>query len=208
MSFFNPNNEEKIINGLLNVKNNDEMFNKFTVLQNEISVGFPTKVIGVVGVKNDKLASVFAKALAESYAKNGSTCLLIDANLYNPCLKGYLGNSSDIEIKDNQSNKGFRLEKIDELTGVVCMDKEIYPSVIYKDGAVQRLIKENESKYEHFIVIMPSVKEHKEIFLIKDVLDSIILVTQKSITIKEHIFNAVQFFKANELPLAKTVVLK
>ena len=211
MGFFKTNNEDKIINGLLNVKSNDKMFNDFTVLQNEISVNYPAKVISVVGVKNDKLAAAFAKALADSYAKNGSSCLLIDANLYNPCLGGLLGKnnaSSDVEIKDNDTNKSFRLEKLDDNTSVVCMDKEIYPSNIYKAGAVQQLIKDNEKSFEHFIVVMPAVKEHKEIVLIKDIVDSIILVTQKDITIKEHIFNAIQFFKENELPLAKTVVLK
>lgn len=209
MGFFKTNNEELIINGLLNVKSDDDMFNSFTVLQNEISVNFPAKVIAVLGVKNDKLATAFAKALADSYAKNGSSCLLIDANLYNPSLKGLLGNaSSDVEFKDNDTNKSFRLEKLDDMTSVACMDKEIYPSNIYKAGAVQQLIKENEKSFEHFIVVMPSIKEHKEIVLIKDVVDSIILVTQKDITIKEHVYNAVQFFAYNELPLAKTVVLK
>ena len=49
---------------------------------------------------------------------------------------------------------------------------------------------------------MPAVKGHKEIVLIKDVVDSIILVTQKDITIKEHIFYAIQYFKENDLSLA------
>ena len=209
MGFFKTNNEEKIINGLLNVKTNDKMFNDFTVIQNEISVNYPAKVIAVVGVKNDKLATAFAKALADSYARNESSCLLIDANLYNPCLNGLLENaSSDVEVKDNDTNKSFRLEKLDDKTSIVCMDKEIYPSTIYKAGSVQQLIKDNEKSFEHFIVVMPAVKEHKEIVLIKDVVDSIILVTQKDITIKEHIFYAIQYFKENELPLAKTVVLK
>ena len=39
-SFLNPDNKEKMINGLSNVKDNQEMVNSLTTLQNEITVSF------------------------------------------------------------------------------------------------------------------------------------------------------------------------
>ena len=211
MGFFNLNNENKIINGLQQVQTNEELFKAITVLQNEISVGFSTKVIVICGVNNDKLATVFAKALADSYSKNDSSCLLIDANLYNPCLSELIGKEqvgSFMAFRDNRSKNYANMSYINKNTNAICMDKEIYPSNVYKSGIIQKIIKDEEKNYDHFIVIVPSVKDHKEVFLLNDVVQVIVMVTQKNVTIKKHIYEAIQFFKANQLPLAKTVVLR
>ena len=45
-------------------------------------------------------------------------------------------------------------------------------------------------------------------FLLKDIIDSIVLLTFKDITRKKDIFDAIQFMNVNKLPLAKTVLLK
>ena len=211
MGFFNSNNEGKIIKGLCEVPNNKELFKAITVLQNEISVGFSTKVIAICGVDNDKLATAFAKALADSFGMNKSSCLIIDANLYNPYLPYFIGkqqNDNLVEIKDDRTNNQFNMTYIDKKIHAICMKKEIYPSTVYKSGAIQRMIKDEEKIYDHFIIIVPSIKNHKEVFLLKNVITSIVMVTQKNVTIKKHIYEAIQFFNENELPLAKTVVLK
>ena len=211
MGFFNSSNENRIINGLQQVQKNDELFKAITILQNEVSVGFDTKVIAVCGVNGDKLATVFAKALADAYSRNDSSCLLIDANLYNPCLSELIGKQqvgSFMAFRDARIKNYSNMSYIDKNINAICMDKEIYPSNVYKSGVIQKIIKDEEKNYEHFIVIVPSVKDHKEIFLLSDVVQSIIMVTQKNVTIKKHIFEAIQFFKENKLPLAKTVVLK
>ena len=211
MGFFNSNNENKIINGLQQVQTNEELFKALTVLQNEISVGFNTKVILVCGVNNDKLATVFAKAFADAYSKNDSSCLLIDANLYNPCLSELIGKEqvgSFMAFRDIRSKNYSNMSYINKNVNAICMDKEIYPSNVYKSGVIQKIIKDEEKNYDHFIVIVPSVKEHKEVFLLNDVAQAIVMVTQKNATIKKHIYDAIQFFKEAKLPLAKTVVLR
>ena len=211
MFFLKSNNEEKIIKGLSNVKSNDKMLAAFTVLQNEMSVGFNTKVIAVCGIDNDKLATVFAKALSESFGQNDSSCLLIDANLYNPCLSELIGKQqvgSFMAFRDARLKNYSNVSYIDKNINAICMDKEIYPSSVYKSGSIQRVIKDEEKNYDHFIIVVPSIKNHKEIILLSDAVQSIILTVQKNVTIKKDIFEAIQFFKDNKLPLAKTIVLK
>lgn len=201
------NKSKKLQEGLAHVKDNESIFKSLTTLQNEISVYHKTKVIAVTGIKDEALAAAFAKGLAEAYSLNGSSSLIIDANLYNPSLLSFLG-ESDGDVSFKEGGKDFKLTFIDENTKAICLDKEIYPSIVFKSGLIQKTIKDNESKYEHFIVIVPDIKEHKEVTLLGDVVDSIILVTQKNITVKKHIFDALEFFRENNLPLAKTVVLK
>ena len=101
-----------------------------------------------------------------------------------------------------------QLVALNESVSVICLNQEIYPSEVYKSGLIQKLIKDNEKDFDHIIVLVPSVRQHKEVVLLKDVLTAIILLTQKNLTRKENIYNALQFFAKEELPLAKTVVLK
>ena len=214
-NLFKNKKEKKamLLNGLLNVKSDDKLFESMTTLQNEISVSFNTKVVAIASINDDDLSANFAKAFADTFSRNGSSCLIIDANLYDQKLRALLGevnkssDDAEVEFKGN-SDKDRQFITVDDKVDALCLDNEIYPSKIYKSGLIQKTIKENKDKYEHFILIVPSLKNHKEISLLGDVIESIVLVAQKNVTIKEHIFNAIQYLAANELPLAKTVVVK
>ena len=208
MKLFMSKQEKRnnLLNGLLASKDKEEKIKALTTLQNEISVSFPTKVVAIAGIKDDELAAYFAKAFADAYSANGSASLIIDANLYNQKLNSIIGGDDSVEVKEEGKEKQFLF--VDKNTEAWCLDNEIYPSTIYKSGVIQKTINDNKDKYDHFILIVPSIKEHKEISLLKDVIDSIILVSQKNVTLKEHIYYAIQYLRENELPLAKTVVIK
>lgn len=203
------NREEKkqiLIDGLLHAKENKDKIDSLTKLQNEMCVSFPAKVVAIAAIKDDDLSAYFAKAFADAYSANGFTSLIIDANLYNQKLKSIIGSDDGVEVKEEGREKQFLF--VDKNTEAWCLDNEIYPSTVYKSGIIQNTINDNKDKYDHFILIVPSIKEHKEISLLKDVVDSIILVSQKNVTLKEHIYYAIQYLRENELPLAKTVVIK
>ena len=207
------NNEEKKkqekIDSLLNVKDNDELFEMLTTLQNEISVGFNTNVVAITGIKGEELTAAFAKAFGEAYGLNGSETLLVDANLYNPSLIKLLNageDEGDIEVSDKDQQ--YKITYIDDKLSALALNKQIYPSELFKSGLIQKAIKEHIDEYKHFVIIVPEIKNHKEVFLLKDIIDSIVLLTFKDITRKKDIFDAIQFMRANELPLAKTVLLK
>ena len=187
------NKQEKrnnLLNGLLTSKDKEEKIKSLTTLQNEMCVSFPTKVVAIAGIKDDELAAYFAKAFADAYSANGSTSLIIDANLYDQKLRTIIGGSDSVEVKEEGKEKRFLF--VDKNTEAWCLDNEIYPSTVYKSGVIQKTINDNKDKYDHFILIVPSIKEHKEISLLKDVIDSIILVSQKNVTLKEHIYYAIQ----------------
>ena len=208
------NNEEKKkqekINTLLNVKDNEELFTSLTTLQNEISVGFNTKVVAITGIKGEELTAAFAKGFGEAYALNGSKTLVVDANLYEPHLTTLLNTSGedegDVEIKDKDQQ--YKIISISDKLSALSLTKQIYPSELFKSGIIQNAIKEHKDEYEHFIIIVPEIKNHKEIFLLADIIECIVLLTFKDITRKKDIFDAIQFLNVNKLPLAKTVLLK
>ena len=199
MNLFKSNDKQKIIDGLLNSPLNGEAVERLTTLQNEIGVNCSTKVIAITSIKDDDLAVAFVKAFASTYSANNQKTLVIDANLYNPLLKDLL--------KDGAEGKE-QVKPLDDNANAICLDKKTYPSEVLKGGLVQKIINENKNKYDHFVVLVPSIKEHKEIVLLQDVITAVILVARKNSTKKEHIYDAIQYCAINKLPLAKTVILK
>ena len=169
---------------------------RMTVLQNEISVAFGNKVIAIASVNDDKLAAAFAFGFAKAYAGNGAKCLVLDANLFNPSFSEYA------------EGKVGEMAQINEAVSAYCMKQEVYPSEIYKAGEVHKLINENKDKFGHIIVLVPSLRDHKEVCLLKDVIDSVMLITQKSVTRKARIYEAAAYLCQEQMPLSKVVVLK
>ena len=202
MTTFGPSKKERMISNLLDIKHDEDLFKSLTTLQNEMAVGFETKVIAISSVKNDSISAAFAKGLADAYALNKENVLLIDANLYNPSLEKVLG---DDEAKQEGE---YRIHDFGEGVSALYLEKQVYPGEIYKSGAIQKIVKEQSPKYKHIVIITPSIKEHKEIVLLRDIIQSIILVSERNVTLKKHIYEACAFFAEEKLPLAKTVVLK
>ena len=135
---------------------------------------------------------------------------MVDANLYEPHLTKLLNTSGedegDVEIKDKDQQ--YKIISISDKLSALSLTKQIYPSELFKSGIIQNAIKEHKDEYEHFIIIVPEIKNHKEIFLLADIIECIVLLTFKDITRKKDIFDAIQFMNVNKLPLAKTVLLK
>ena len=208
---FSKKEKKSKVEVLSNFNKDSELFQKFITLQNEINVTHDTKVIAVTSIENDLLTAAFANALALTYAFNDSKTMIIDANMYNPSLNEVLcdSNSSDVcvlENNDNKSELAHETTKVNENLDALCFDKQVYPGNVFKSKVIQEVIKKEGSKYEHFIILVPSIKEHKEVSLLKDVLKSIVLVVRKDVTKKKDIYEAISFFREAELPLAKTVI--
>lgn len=202
MNLFSAFRQKNIINRLLNAKDNEAMINQMTVLQNEMAVAFDTKVIGITSINDSAMAAAFGKALAVTFRHNGESCLVIDANLYEPRL-GELSGLSPKRVEGSTYGKA----SLDEVDAIL-MEKTVYPGNLYKDGTIHNLIKEGLESHDHVIVLTPSLKQHKEIALLGDVLQAVILTVQKNYTRKENIYYAGHFLAQCNLPLAKTVVLK
>ena len=197
---------------LTNLTKDSNLFAKFVTLQNEINVTHDTKVIAVTSIENDLLTAAFANALALTYSFNDSSTLIIDANMYNPSLNEVLTESSAAGAivtsnNDEESSLNHETVKVNERLDALCFDKQIYPGNVFKSKVIQDIVNKESNKYDHFIILVPSIKEHKEVSLLKDVLSSIVLVTRKDVTKKKDIYNAITLLKENELPLAKTVIV-
>ena len=189
---------DKMVANLMDVASHPDMADRLTTLQNEVGVDFSTKVIAITSIRDDVLAAGLAKGLADTFANNGEKTLIIDANLYNPCLKGLLGDKA----------KEGELSILGDNVSTLCLGKEVYPSEVYKSGKIHEIIEKYQEEYAHFVVLVPTIRDHKEIVLLRDDVTAILLVAQKNVTIKQSIYEAAGYCVDNSLPFAKTVVLK
>lgn len=206
MSLFNKTTKKELmINNMLNVKDNNDILDSFTVMQNEIEVSFNTQVVAITSINRDDYAAAFAKGFADTYALHNSKVLIVDANLYNPVLKELIDNAG---IETKKSNEEDNIIALNESVSLLSLAKATYPPEIYKGGTIHKIIEENKDKFDHFVILTPSIKEHKELVLLNDVVNSVILLTQRNITKRKDIFEAIRYCAYSKLPLAKTVVLK
>ena len=197
-NYFDERRKERIAANFGNIANDDQLFERFTTLQNEIGASFDNKITAITSISGDEIPAHFARAYADAFARNGSSVLLIDANMYNPVLRGILGVEGDSE----------KPAKINDKVSAVYFDKEIYPSNIFKAGAVHNLIKKYGEEFDHIVILVPSIKKHKEVVLLKDILGSFIILAQRNLTRKGDIFDAIQYCAAEQLPLAKITIIK
>ena len=119
-SYFSDKKKAKLHKNLLDVSSSPAILDRFTALQNEVVVDYDTKVIAIAGVTNDELGAYFAKAYADTYAHNGTSCLIIDANMYEPRLAEIVGKG------DAEPGKVVELS---EKASAVFFNKEIYQHV-------------------------------------------------------------------------------
>ena len=203
------NKKKNSNNMLLNTSLEKDILDNLIKIQNDVGVNFSSKIVGIASIDNDFLAATFARGYALAYSSNNLRTLIIDANMYNPILfKAFNKEDFSVEIYKNKEEQFLCVPTIDENISIISLNKEVYPSDIYKTGVIEKIIRSHEKDFDHFIVLTPCLEEHKEIVLLKEVLSAIILVVEKNVTKLEYIFNAIEYCKENQLPLAKTVILK
>lgn len=205
----NSKNDKKHLQRFISFDKESKTYNDITLLQNELIATGETKVIIVTSANDDYLASAFAKALSHTFDLNGEKTLVIDANLYEPQLPSFLFGSEEASKKVNSiSSKTVKAISIDEKSDAICFEKETYPSECLKKGAIEKLIKKNEEKYDHLIIICPNVDKHDDFLLLEKDADCTLLVVRRNITERALIYNAINQFKDNNFPLPKTVIIK
>ena len=205
LKYFRNKQDKQMVNNFLSLEGRERMLEKLTTLQNEISVSYNNKVIVITSLEYDELAAAFAKAFADAFVKNGSSALLVDANLYEPHLGKLLSVPTQ---KLGKEETKLEVNKLSDKLGVVCLDKVTYPAEAYKSGLLEELIEANKETYEHVVILMPSVKKHKEVSLLSKVLDSVLLLCRRDVSTKGDIFYALQYLAGEHLPVSKTVILK
>ena len=174
---------------------------KFVGLQNSLNAVYKTKVIGVFSLEDSSVSKVFAVAFADAYVENNEKVLLVDGDLYTRPI-------SDFALEtEEKSGKSKAIHKLSDGVDYISFSTDSYVSSIYRKGAVQKEIEKQKEKYDHIVVLLPSVVSHKEIALTSELLDVSLMLTFKNKTNLKDVFNINQFFKTANIQNIKTVLI-
>ena len=206
------NKDIKLIDTFINIKQNKELLDSIIKIQNNINIYADSKVIAIATAEDDISLEIVARALSEVYALQEQSTLIIDCNMYNPrlnnlfCKENFEVGLNDIIDESDDYNK-----LINHITGnldAVFAKNTNYPTKIFKSKKYFDFICRVKEKYEHIILIMPSIVEHQDILLRKDLITSTLLVARKNRVSKKNLFDSIQILKADNIPYVCTIYLK
>lgn len=195
-----------------NIKDNEKIIDSTIKIQNNINIYANSKVIAVAVAKEDISLNIVARAIAEVYALQNRSTLLIDCNMYNPSINK-MYNKEFIEVGlNNILEDNFNAEKLinkfSSNLDVVFTNKANYPTEIFKSKQYIEFICNAKNKYDHVILVMPSIVEHQDILLSKDLITAALLVARKNKVSKKDLFDSIQTLEVNNLPYVGTIYLK
>lgn len=204
--------DNKLLSNFKNIENNEKIIQSAIDIQNNINIYANSKAIAIAASKDDISLNVVAYALAKVYAMQNQSTLLIDCNMYNPSLN-YMFNKEPFaiglnNILDDDVNIGNLINHISNNLDAIFTSKTNYPTKIFKSKQYFEIANKLKEKYEHIIFIMPSIIEHQDILMSKELITSVLLVVRKEKVSKKDLFDSLQILEVNELPYVGTIYLK
>ena len=195
-----------------NIKDNKKIIDSTIKIQNNINIYANSKVIAIAVAKDDISLGIVARTIAEVYALQNQSTLLIDCNMYNPSLNNVY-NKLFIEtglnnMLDDEFNTEKLVNKISNNLDAVFTNKANYPTKIFKSKQYAEFICNAKDKYEHVILVMPSIVEHQDILLNKELITATLLIARKNKVSKKDLFDSIQTLEVNSIPYVGTIYLK
>lgn len=182
----------------------DEKWREFLVeIQNHINIYGDSKVIAICSSVNYRFSMLFANSLAKEYISEGSSVLLVDTNMYNPCLNNiYMHKEGDLDssVANIQNGDiGQRIHKESDKLFILSSKEEKLPSSVLKSENFQTFLDEAKTKYDHIILVLPPVYEHQDILLLKQHITSCLIMVQKNKISKQQLFDSTKTLEKNDI---------
>ena len=205
-------NDLKFIAAFENIKEDEKIISSTIKIQNSINIYADSKVIAVSVAKDDISVNIIARTLAEMYAFQNQSTLLLDCNMYTPTLNNAF-NINNIEIGlNNIINEDINIDKlvnhITDNLDVVFSCKTVYPTEVFKSKNYIDFISSMKDKYQHIIIIMPSIAEHRDILINKELFTAALLVARKNKVSKKDLYDSIQVLESNNIPYVGTIYVK
>ena len=202
----------KLISNLKNISQNQKLMNSIILIQNNINIYANSKIIALSSARDDISLCAVAHAMAEVYAIQNQSTLLIDCNMYNPLLNKMFHKENNVIGLDNIIDEKINTEKlinhISNNLDIVFANKTCYPTIVFKSKQYYDFIDNAKNEYDHIILVMPSLIEHQDILISKDLINAVLLIARKNKVSKKDLFDAINTVKTNNLPYVGVIYLK
>ena len=205
MVLFAKRKQKEAIASLLDSDRHPFVRERIESLQNSIALLDGGKLIVLAPVDSFESAASLSIAMADAYTANQSSCAVLNANLsssFFDCLRSdsaeTVNNQSDVLSTSYRTKKGWL---------AICPPKNAYPAAAYHEGVINDLINSRIEDFEHMIVVLPPLQNLELIAPISDSIKSVVLVTQKNITKRKLLFNAIRSIANQKINVLKIVLI-
>ena len=163
------------------------------------------QTIAITSIENNTYSVSMAIALYHLFVEKGESALLLNLDMNNEILKEEVFESLNtifVDVCDNVN------ELLDGKSKALSIKSDKFVADVLKSKELNDFIDKAKTKYRRIVFIVSNMNETKDIFLLKDIIDTSTIVVKRNSTLLKSIFDNVEFIKENHIPFSGITYIK
>ncbi len=163
------------------------------------------QTIAITSIANNVYSISMAIALYKLFVEKEESTLLLNLDMRNEVLKDEVFAPLNITYADVNVKVD---EMLDGKSKALALSSNDFVADVLKSEALNKIITKAKKNYRRIIIIVNNIDETKDIFLLKDIIDTSTIVVKKNSTLLKSIFDNVEFIKENHIPFSGITYIK
>lgn len=163
------------------------------------------QTIAITSIANNIYSVSIAIALYKLFVEKQESTLLLNLDMHNDILKEEIFaplNTIFTDVGDKVD------EMLDGKSKALALSSNDFVADVLKSEALNKIITKAKQNYRRIIIIVNNIDETKDIFLLKDTIDTSTIVVKRNNTLLKSIFDNVEFIKENHIPFSGITYIK
>lgn len=163
------------------------------------------QTIAITSIANNIYSVSIAIALYKLFVEKQESTLLLNLDMHNDILKEEIFaplNTIFTDVGDKVD------EMLDGKSKALALSSNDFVADVLKSEALNKFITKAKQNYRRIIIIVNNIDETKDIFLLKDTIDTSTIVVKRNNTLLKSIFDNVEFIKENHIPFSGITYIK
>lgn len=163
------------------------------------------QTIAITSIDNNIYSVSIAIALYKLFVEKQESTLLLNLDMHNEILKEEIFTPLNTIFTDVG-------DKVDEMLDgkpkALALSSNDFVADVLKSEALNKIITKAKQNYRRIIIIVNNIDETKDMFLLKDIIDTSTIVVKRNNTLLKSIFDNVEFIKENHIPFSGITYIK
>lgn len=163
------------------------------------------QTIAITSIANNIYSVSIAIALYKLFVEKQESTLLLNLDMHNDILKEEIFaplNTIFTDVGDKVD------EMLDGKSKALALSSNDFVADVLKSETLNKIITKAKQNYRRIIIIVNNIDETKDIFLLKDTIDTSTIVVKRNNTLLKSIFDNVEFIKENHIPFSGITYIK
>ncbi len=163
------------------------------------------QTIAITSIANNIYSVSIAIALYKLFVEKQESTLLLNLDMHNDILKEEIFaplNTIFTDVGDKVD------EMLDGKSKALALSSNDFVADVLKSEALNKIITKAKQNYRRIIIIVNNIDETKDMFLLKDTIDTSTIVVKRNNTLLKSIFDNVEFIKENHIPFSGITYIK